>query len=57
MLEAIIMTTLRMIPVVTLFAALGLLVGIVTLAVVGAIASRRRQESGVALSPEAEEAR
>jgi hypothetical protein len=57
MLAGIIMTTVRMIPVVTLVAGLGLLVGIVSLGVYGAVTPSRVVPSGVSLtSPEAEKA-
>ena len=47
MLAGIIMTTARMIPMFTLVAGMGILVGMVSLAVYGAVASRRAESTVV----------
>ncbi len=50
MLEGIVATTIRMIPFVTLLAALGILIGMISLAVYGAFASRREASATIALT-------
>lgn len=51
MLEGIVATTIRMIPFVTLVAALGILIGMISLAVYGVFVSRReRREAGAAIA-------
>lgn len=50
MLEGIVATTIRMVPFVTLVAALGILIGMISLAVYGAFVSRKEVDTAISLT-------
>ena len=50
MLGGIIATTIRMVPIVTLLMGLGILIGVVSLVVYGAFASRREANKAIGMA-------
>lgn len=50
MLGGIIATTIRMVPIVTLVMGLGILIGVVSLVVYGAFASRREANEAIGMA-------